>query len=39
LLYLERSSIIARLNAAGYELVREHDLLPEYYFFELKTGT
>ncbi len=32
--YLEKRSIVARLKAAGYDLIRDHDTLHAHYFLE-----
>ncbi len=36
--YLEKRSIVARMKAAGYELLREHDTLHAHFFLEFGRG-
>jgi ubiquinone/menaquinone biosynthesis C-methylase UbiE len=37
--YLEKRSILARMKAAGYEFLREHDTLHAHFFLEFGRGT
>ena len=35
-IFPQKTSIISKMNAAGYELVQDHDFLSQYYFLEFK---
>ncbi|MBU4252364.1 MAG: class I SAM-dependent methyltransferase [Candidatus Omnitrophica bacterium] len=35
-IYAEKSSVIAKLKAAGYQFIREYDFLKDHYFLEFK---
>lgn len=35
-IFVEKSSVISTLEAAGYRFVREYDFLPRHYFLEFK---